>query len=130
MFIVSAISSGTIRSKLTNQSRAETSQPGPAIVGTALTTFVMVQQPISHPQSLSDADYPPPAYYSTVDDSEGGIPQNAYDYPVAGDDVEEPYYSQALPVESGIASIAVVVNQSYQTAAGHDEPPSYVPIIA
>ena len=56
-------------------------------------------------------------------------PQNAYDYPtvptVTGGGVEDSsYYSRALPMER-IALTAVAGDQ-----IGHDEPPSYVSIIA
>ena len=122
-------------------------------------TLTTVQQPISdHPPDTAGADCDPPAYYSIVGEgdtsqnarvveepyysqtqpgidppaataSETDFPQNAYDYPMVptatGGGVEDgSNYSQALHMER-IALTAVADDQT-----GHDEPPSYVSIIA
>jgi hypothetical protein len=175
IFIVPAITSAYIRGKITNRSRAETSQlqPAPATTNTETTptTLTSVQQPAlsDHPQALTGttgpgADSDPPAYYSIVGEgvtdapqienahsqtgvveepyysqvepgfdpstaavSEVDSPQNAYDYPTVltaaggGADDDESYYSRALRMEP----VTVVADET-----GHDEPPSYVSIIA
>ena len=111
-FIVSAISSGVIRSKLVSQSRQALNQPAPdQVVGTTATTFVMVpQQPLyNYPQS----GYPP-NYISVVTAAGGpgiGEHQTVGSYPAVVP--SEHYYDmpqlpQSQP-QSGVTNKAVHV---------------------
>ena len=181
VFIMPAIVSAFIRSKIINQSRRETSQPAPDPAGTTTdtesapdATSTMIQLPSSNSQAINGAGSssdPPPAYYTTVAGEGGDFSQNAHSYPTAGTGVEQPYYSQAQPglggsvatvsgddspqnaydypavsvaggggvdaddsyysralhMEPGV-TVAVAVGGANET--GHDEPPSYVSIIA
>ena len=113
VFIVPAISFAFIRSKITNRSRTETSQPAPATnTESTPTTFIM---PISDPQAdVTGADSDPPAYYSAV--GEGSFSQNALSHPQPAETaaVEEPYYSQADP--SAARTIIISEGDSAQNA--------------
>lgn len=96
-----------IYSKITNQSRVETSQPAPVIETTPTTQSEMVQQPTSDQQALSEAaDSHLPAYYSIV--GEGDSPQ--YDYPTAGGGGGDSYYAQALCEQN--VTVTVDANQT------------------
>ena len=114
-FIVSAISSGIIRSKLVSQARQESSQP--ALEGTTPTTFIMV------PQQSNDTGIQsgyPPNYDSVVTAAGGpsiGEHQTVGSYPAA---VGEYYYDNMphLPQSqpgSGATNKAVLVT----THPGH-----------
>ena len=86
-FIVSAISSGIIRSKLVSQARQGSSQPAPE--GTTPTTFIMVPQQSNDTGSQSGY---PPNYDSVVTAAGGpgiGEHQTVGSYPAA---VGEHYY--------------------------------------
>ena len=158
VFIVPAISSAYIRWKITRTDRRVDQPAASATIDSETTpaTLTIVQQLISdHPPDTAGADCDPPAYYSIVGEgdtsqnahspfysqaqpgvdppaataSEADSPQNAHDYPMVptatGGGVEDgSNYSRALPMER-IALTAVADDQT-----GHDEPPSYVSIIA
>ena len=129
VFIVPAIVSAFIRSKITNRSRRETSQPTPdPAAGTttdtesAPATSMMIQLPSSAPQALNDAGSssdPPPAYYTTVAGEGGDFSQNAHSYPTAPAGVEQPYYSQAQP---GLGGPIATVNGDGSPQNAYDYP--------